>query len=316
MRVTPNLLHRIALNDVSAARVRLARTQEQASSGLRINRPSDDPVGAGLVALLESEGAEIAQLRRTVSNVRGRVGAVENALGETSDLLIRLRTLAIQGANGTQDAASRALIADEVRTIHDALLAQANTQFGGAHVFGGFSSAAPPFVAAGAFDPAAVPVTTPSVSFVGDANQVAVEIDDGVQVPVTLNGQRAFLGDANGDGAVDAGREDVFAVAQDLWTALVTNDPSAVSATLSRIDRAGAQMSTERSQIGAVEAALDRAAQGLARRAVDTEQRVSDVRDADLARVVSDLVQQEAALQAGLSAMGRLLQPTLLDFLS
>jgi flagellar hook-associated protein 3 FlgL len=313
MRVTQNLLHRIALNDVSAARARLARSQEQASSGLRINRPSDDPVGAGQVASLESERAGLAQFLRVVGAVRGRVGALENALAESSDLLIRLRELAVQGANGTQDAASRRLLAAEVAKLHDALVAQANTQFAGAHVFAGFASGAAPFTASGAFDVATA--TTPSVSFVGDANEIAVEIDEGVRLGVTLNGQRVFAGDANGDGVVDAGREDVFAVAREVWRALVTDDAAAVRATLTRIDSAAAQISAERSQVGAVDASLDRAVRGLAKRSVDAELRLSDLRDADLARVISEMVQREAALEAGLNAMGRLVQTNLLDFL-
>jgi flagellar hook-associated protein 3 FlgL len=313
MRITPNLLHRVALNDVAAARARLAHTQEQASSGLRINRPSDDPVGAAQVVGLQTDSAALAQFQRVISAVRGRVGAVGNALGETNELLIRLRELAIQGANGTQDAATRGLIADEVESIHASLLSQANAKFGGAHVFAGFASSTAPFSASGGFDRATA--SAPSVSFVGDSNEVEAEIDDGVRVGVTLDGRRVFLGDANGDNLADAGRESVFQVAQDLWRALVTNDRVGVAATLDRIDRASAQISGERSQIGAVEAALDRTQQSLAKRSVDTEQRTSGLRDADLARVVSDMVQQEAALQAGLSAMGRLVQPSLLDFL-
>lgn len=313
MRVTPNMLHRVALNDVDAARGRLARSQEQASSGLRINRPSDDPVGAAQVVGLATDAAAEAQFQRVISAVRGRVGSVENALSETNDLLIRLRELAIQGANGTQDAQTRSLIADEVESIHASLVSQANTKFAGAYVFAGFASATTPFAVSGTFDRATL--TAPAVSFAGDANEIQAEIDDGVRVGVTLNGQRGFLGDANGDNAVDPGSENVFAVAQDLWRALVSNDRAAISATLDRIDRASAQISSERSRIGAVSAALDRAASGLAKRSVDTEQRTSNLRDADLARVVSDMVQQQAALQAGLSAMGRLVQPTLLDFL-
>jgi flagellar hook-associated protein 3 FlgL len=313
MRVTPSLLHRIALNDVAAARARLARSQEQASSGLRINRPSDDPVGAGQVVSLESERAGLAQFMRVVGAVRGRVGALENALAEANDSLIRLRELAVQGANGTQDAASRRLIAEEVAKLHAALVAQANTQFAGAHVFAGFASGAAPFAVSGAFD--AATATAPVVSFLGDTHEIEVEIDEGVRAVVTLNGQRAFAGDANGDAAVDAGREDVFAVVQEVWRALVTDDAAAVRATLGRIDTASAQLAAERSQVGAVEASLDRAVRGLAKRSVDTELRISDLRDADLARVISDMVQQEAALEAGLNAMGRLIQPSLLDFL-
>jgi flagellar hook-associated protein 3 FlgL len=313
MRVTASLLHRIALNDVSAARARLARTQEQASSGLRINRPSDDPVGAGQVSQLEIESAALAQFKRVISGVRGRVAAVENALGETNDLLIRLRELAIQGANGTQDQATRRLIADEVASIHSALVSQANAQFGGAHVFAGFASSTLPFTTTGAFDPNGP--SAPLIAWAGDPNEVQVEIDEGMSTAVTLNGQRAFLGDANGDNVLDAGRENVFAVAEDLWRGLVTNDPAAISATLTRIDAASAQISAERSQIGSVDAKLARAEQNVAKRIVDAELRTSNLRDADLAKVVSDMVQQEAALEAGLSAMGRLVQTSLLDFL-
>ena len=313
MRVTQSLLHRIALNDVTAARQRLARTQEQASSGLRVNRPSDDPVATGRIASLSSEGAATDQFLRVVRGVRGRVSAVENALSETNDLLIRLRELAVQGANGTQDAATRRLIADEVAQIHGALVAQSNTNFAGGHLFAGFSSASAPFSVSGGFDPNTA--TAPTVSFVGDTNEIEVEIDESVRTPVTLNGQRVFTGDANGDNVTDAGSEDVFAVTRELWRALVTNDPAAIRATLDRIDTAGAQIASERSRIGAVDASLDRAERALAKRDVDLEQRISDLRDADLARVVSDMVQQEAALQAGLNAMGRLVQPTLLDFL-
>jgi flagellar hook-associated protein 3 FlgL len=313
MRVTQNMLHRIALSDVSAARARLARTQEQASSGLRVNRPSDDPASAAQVVALETDAAALGQFQRVITAVRGRVGAVENALGETNDLLIRLRELAIQGANGSQDAASRRLIANEVASIHAALIAQANSQFGGAHVFAGFASGTPPFSVGGVFDPDTA--SAPVVAFVGDGNEIEVEIDEGARAAVTVNGERAFLGDADGDHVVDAGREDVFAVAAELWRSLVANDANAVRATLGRIDAAGAQISAERSAIGAVDAKLDRAARNLAKRAVDNAARVSNLRDADLAKVVSDMVQQEAALQAGLNAMGRLVQTSLLDFL-
>ena len=46
MRITQSMLIRTALNDVTQQRLRLSRIQEQASSGLAINRPSDDPTGA------------------------------------------------------------------------------------------------------------------------------------------------------------------------------------------------------------------------------------------------------------------------------
>jgi flagellar hook-associated protein 3 FlgL len=308
------MIHRIALSDVTRARQRLAVSQEQASSGLVINRPSDDPVGAGLVVTIEARLAALAQQERTVSAAKARVAAGEGAVADAMDLLVRARELALQGANATQDASTRAQIAREVEGLHGSLLASANTRYDGGYVFAGFASDAPPFVASGPFS--SPPPAAPLVSYAGDGNEIEVEIEDGVQVAVNADGRRAFLGDADGDSVTDAGREDVFAVLADLWEALQNDDPAAVAATLPRIDRALDQLSVERTGFGAAASRLETAEQRLAQRSLDAETRLSQLRDADLAEVVSNLAQQESALQAGLSGMARLLSQSLLDFLS
>jgi flagellar hook-associated protein 3 FlgL len=308
------MLHRIMLADVTRSRARLARTQEQAASGLVINRPSDDPVGAGLVLTLESTLAALAQQQRTVSAAKARVAAGETAVADASQLLVRARELALQGANGTLDSTSRAALAREVEGLHASMVALANTRYDGGHVFAGFATDTAPFAASGPFTNP--PPAAPSVAYLGDANEIQVEIEDGVQVPVNADGRRAFLGDADGNGLPDPGREDVFAVLSDLWTALQGNDPAAAAATLPRVDRALDQLTTERTAFGASASRIEAAEERLAQRKLEVETRLSALRDADLAEVVSNLVQQEAALQAGLSGMARLLQQSLLDFLS
>jgi flagellar hook-associated protein 3 FlgL len=308
------MTHRIALADVIRARERLATSQEQAASGLVINRPSDDPVGAGLVVTIEARLAALAQQERTVSAAKGRVAAGEGAVADAMDLLVRARELALQGANATQDATTRTQIAREVEGLHTALLASANTRFDGGYVFAGYASDAAPFAASGAFT--TPPPAAPSVSYAGDGSEIEVDVEDGVRVAVNADGRRAFLGDANGDAVTDAGREDVFAVVADLWEALQNDDPTAVAATLPRIDRALDQLSVERTGFGAAATRLESAETRLAQRKLEAETRLSQLRDADLAEVVSNLAQQETALQAGLSGMARLLSQSLLDFLS
>jgi flagellar hook-associated protein 3 FlgL len=308
------MVHRIALLDVTRARQRLAVSQEQASSGLVINRPSDDPVGAGLALTIEARLAALAQQERNLSAARGRVAAGESAIADAVQLLVRARELALQGANATQDAATRAQIAREVEGIHSSLLAAANTRHDGGYVFAGFASDAVPFVSSGPFT--TPPPAAPLVSYAGDGSEIEVEIEDGVRVAVNADGRRAFLGDGDGDSATDAGREDVFDVVADLWEALQNDDPTAVSATLPRIDRALDQLSRERTGFGSTATRLEAAETRLAQRRLDAETRLSQLRDADLAEVVSNLAQQETALQAGLAGMARLLSQSLLDFLA
>lgn len=314
MRVTESMIHRNALAGVTRQRQQLARTQEQAASGLSINRPSDDPVGAGLVVTLEARLAALAQQARNVNAAKARVGVGENAVADATQVLVRARELALQGANATQDASTRDILAREVAGLHATLLAGSNTRFDGGYLFAGYATGDAPFVASGPFS--SPPPSAPSVSYVGDGNEIEIEAEDQLRIRVTSDGRRVFLGDGDGNGSPDAGREDLFAVLSDLWQALSSNDPAAVAATLPRIDRGLDQLNGERAALGASAARLEAAEQRLAMRRLQVETRLSEVRDVDMAAVVSNLVQQEAALQAGLSGMARLLHTSLLDFLS
>ena len=313
MRITQSMLFRMSLFNLDQQRADLARTQEQAASGLRINRPSDDPLGAGSALRLRANTDAIDQFQRNSGNAASRLAALENALADVGDLLVRARELALQGANGSLDPTSRELIAREIEGLHAAVVDSSNTRFDGAHLFAGFASDAPAFVAAGSFTDA--PPAAPVVSYNGDSGEIRVPIDAGVTVRASFDGRRVFLGDADGDGTPDAGREDVFDVLGSLRNALMNDDAAGTATSLARIDASLAQVSVERTAVGSEISRIEIARERLDDQRLQVRDRLSQVEDADLARVVSDLVRQETALEAGLNAMGRLLPPTLMDFL-
>jgi flagellar hook-associated protein 3 FlgL len=237
----------------------------------------------------------------------------ESALADASEVLIRARELAVAGANDTQDAVSRRQIAREIESLHASLVAQANSTFSGGYLFAGFSADTAPFTVAGAFLDA--PPSSPTVAFVGDSNEIEVPIDQGVTVRVTFDGRRVFMGDGDGDGTPDAGRQDLFQLLADLRDALMLNDEVTIRASLTQIDEGLDQLSDARTAVGASGSQLDTVGQRLAQRSEDLESRLSDVQVADVAEVYSDLAQQEAALEAGLEVMSRVLNMSLLDFL-
>lgn len=313
MRVTQSMIIRSALMDLNNARLRLARTQEQAASGLRINRPSDDPAGTSAAMLLKAGIEAGEQFQRNIGQTRSRLVATENAIASANDLLLQAKELAIQGATGTQDAASRLVIANVVEAVHAQMLADANSRSSGGYIFSGYASDTAPFVASGPFIDS--PPSSPTVAFAGDASEVQVRIDDGVLGQATANGQRVFMGDADGDGLVDAGKEDLFQLLADLRDGLATNNVAQVQSALPRIDTAIRQLSIERTKIGASLTKLDHFEARLADTAVDLASRLSDVQDADSIEVFSALASQQVALQASLLVNARLIQPTLLDFL-
>ena len=111
---------------------RLAQSVERISSGIRINRGSDDAAG---LAISEGLRSDIRALRQAIRNANDGVSLInvtEGALNEQSGILIRLRELASQAATGTVGSTERATIQLEFTALRNELdrIAQ-TTEFNG-----------------------------------------------------------------------------------------------------------------------------------------------------------------------------------------
>ena len=95
----------------------LSKSLERLSSGLRINRASDDAAGLAIAEGFRSvvRGSQVAQ--RNSQDGISLVQTTEGALMETSNILQRIRELAVQAANGTNSTVNRAALDLEVRQL-------------------------------------------------------------------------------------------------------------------------------------------------------------------------------------------------------
>tara|TARA_R110001592_G_scaffold249523_2_gene512014 strand:+ start:557 stop:1375 length:819 start_codon:yes stop_codon:yes gene_type:complete len=95
----------------------LNRSLERLSSGLRINRAADDAAGLAIAEGFRTQvrGAQVAQ--RNAQDGISLVQTAEGALSETTNILQRVRELALQSANGTQSSANRAALNTEVQQL-------------------------------------------------------------------------------------------------------------------------------------------------------------------------------------------------------
>lgn len=302
MRITQSALTRMGVEQLNAQRVRLARTQEQASTGRRINRPSDDPVDYESVLALKNESSRTSRFLRNIDLSRIRLRTTEDALAGAAEALTRARVegLAAQNTPRQGDSAREASKA-VVEQLFDELLSFANTRSpGGGFVFSGFASDTPAFTATGSFDTG----VAPTAAFTGDTNLVEVEIDEGVYAEITRSGAAAFEGAGS---AFDAlGR---------LWTGIDNADSDAIGVALGEIDAAFEQLQLERVELGTSEAKMNVFEDRLGLQEITVLERLSNLEDADVFEVYSSLTNQQTALQATLQVNSRLLQPTLLDFL-
>ncbi len=136
MRINNNVMAFNASRNLGVSNNALGKSLEKLSSGYRINRAGDD--AAGLV-ISQKLRAEISGLRQATRNSQDGISLVqtaEGALGEVHNMLNRMRDLAVQAANDSNDTNARDALKSEV----DALAAEigrigSDTTFSGATVF-------------------------------------------------------------------------------------------------------------------------------------------------------------------------------------
>ena len=306
MRVTQSMVSRMGMEQLANQRSRLARTQEQASTGLRLNRPSDDPVDFRSALRLKDSVSQTGRYLRSIDLSRTRLHTTEGAIADAAEVVDNAHTLAVQAGNSTNGPTARAALRVQVEQYFDQLLDASNARApGGGYVFSGVASDTPAFVQTGTFVSGSPP---PTVAFAGDDSAVSVEIDEGVSIEVTRSGQGAFKGPV-----------DIFAVLGQLWQGLDQNDSPAARAIINTamgdLNTAFDHLNVERSHVGGAEAKADSFETRLRGQQEELTKQVSVLENADAYQVYSDLAAQEAALKASLSVAARMQQPTLLDFL-
>ncbi len=135
LRINTNIPSLNAARVLRRSTLDLNKTLERLSSGLRINRAADDAAGLAIAEAFRSivRGSNVAQ--RNAQDGISLVQTAEGALSETTNILQRIRELAVQAANGTQSDTNRAAINTEVQQLLEQIDKIAtNTEFNGIYV--------------------------------------------------------------------------------------------------------------------------------------------------------------------------------------
>ncbi|MFN0007793.1 MAG: flagellar hook-associated protein FlgL [Planctomycetota bacterium] len=161
----------------------LLDAQQMTSTGKRILKPSDDPVGASMAISLRGEQASIGTWRRTASAGRSFLEATNSALVSAQGLFSEIRALSVQGLSGTMTGGDRLVVADQLEALKASLLDVANTTFDDRYLFAGSASSATPFTMA----------ANGRVSYLGNGEIESVLLGEDVEVSINEPGSSAFL---------------------------------------------------------------------------------------------------------------------------
>jgi len=118
--------------------VGLNKSLSALSSGHRINSAADDASGLAIANKLSAQAEGLGQAVRNSNDAIGLIQTADGALEEYGNILKRVRTLAAQAANDTQNTASRAAISDEITALMSEADDIANTtRFNGMKILDG-----------------------------------------------------------------------------------------------------------------------------------------------------------------------------------
>ncbi len=288
MRVTDSMITELARSSVADARDRALSAQRVASTGVRVEKPSDDPTAAAIGRRKTAEQARVAGMVQAATRGKSTLDSVDDGLSHVDELLARVQELAVQAANDTASAQDRASLAPEVRALREQILAVANTRIDGKYVMGGMRQDEAPF--------------DPSGAFVGDRTVPALEVAPGVRAPISV---------AAGDVFAPASGLDVLGALDRLATALGGNDLVGIRTGIDDMTTATAQVSAARGTLGVSQSTMTMAVSlGEIMKTRIAEVHANAV-EADAYDAISALTTTQTALQQAVSIASRLPLPGL-----
>jgi len=234
MRVTEGMRYSQVLANLANITSQHDEAAQEASTGVRVGKPSDDPIAAAQLARLSASSSQTKAQLSTIGTVRGDAELTESTLSDASDIFVRLKELALQGANGGLSADDRSAMSVEVTGLKQALLSLSNTRGTRGYLYSGTDVSTPAFDTNGVFQ--------------GNDQAHVVSIGNSTPTAVSTSGSDAF---------VVAGGRNVFADLDSLATALASNDEAGIRGAVDTIDLSHTQLVNARAKAGLVVSKLD-----------------------------------------------------------
>lgn len=301
MRITNGMMLDRAIGNINASYSRLLELQAQVSSGKLVTKPSDDPHRAARAVQLKSVTSSIERYISNTDEATMWLSVTDSALDKATNMLQRVRELAVRGVNGTLSADEKKAVAVEIDQIIEEMVQVANTRHSQRYLFGGNKTRQAPF------EPLRDPVTDSitGVQYRGDDGQLTVEVSVGITMEATISGEDAFAGSVN-----------IFDTLISTRDHLISGDTQALSSTdLENLEKSLGQVTAMRAEAGAKLSRVELIQQRLEQDKLSFTESLSNTEDVDIIDAMVKLKEQEHVYQAALAVAARAVQPGLVYLL-
>jgi len=322
-RITPQMIGNTTIASIESDMNQLAQTQEQLSTGFQINQPSDNPYGAALSISLNSQVTAYGSYQSNVTQGIAWAQSASSGLQSIQQTTQTIRSLVVEGANGTMSPTNLQDSAQEVLQYISQIKQSADAQYDGSYIFSGDAVTAQPWsTAATAADPPSEDL------FNGNQNAISYAIGPSTQLQVNAN-LYSVLGNgntgglagstSNGGGAVQSdGSGGLLATLRTIYNDMMgTNGGTQADLgnQLTNLDSNISALESVQATVGATQDSLQMASSRLTALSTSAQIQVGNVQDTDMATATVKFSTEQAGYQAALQSTADIIQTSLLNFL-
>ena len=299
---------------------RLERLQYESSKGKKFRVPSDDPIAASKSLKFNTDISKVTQYLRNTKDANSWMKETESALKEINEVLKRTFELTNQAANGTNSPDDLKKIEAEITELKGHLVQIGNTTYAGRSIFTGYKTDEKLLNDDGTYnvniglDDGLNPIDEVFVYNVGVAEKVSVNTLGNKIFGIAQGTPGAYTPDYTSD-ASSGNKAYLIQMFDDLEAALNTSSPEGLQAALGNIKDASNQILSVTAEIGAKTNRLQLTESKLSDQLINLTELLSFNEDVSLPEAMMKLAIEENVYNASLAVGGRIIQPSLMDFL-
>ena len=273
--------------------------QSRIATGRNILKASDSPAVGAKISFTKDQKVLLERYNTNIDRSLNRMAQAESAIATSVNVLQRIYELSVQARNDTNNAGDRSAIAMEVRNLRDQMLSLANSRdTNGRYIFAGYKVDLKPFVQ----------TEDGKVEHKGDRGVHTLQISDNQRLSTSLDGAEVFLRVRQEEGIVD-----IFESIDDMIASLENGKMEDIH--LDRMSVAVEHFSLQQTKLGSEmnRAEMQRGVND--RRLLLMSEDISNLEDADLAKLVTDLQAKLVSRNAAQQAFVKIAQDSLFNYI-
>ncbi|KAF6621137.1 flagellar hook-associated protein FlgL [Paenibacillus sp. EKM102P] len=299
IRVTSGMMSMQTLNNLNRNYSNMNKMENQITTGRKLNKPSDDPVGVTYALRYRSELASNEQYSSNADAAVSWLDFTDSTMQQAGDVMKRLKELTVQASSETVPQSGLDAIKLEVDQLKEQMTNIGNSQIRGKYIFNGQK-----------YDQAPYELTSTTTSYDQiDTDQGAVNYAIGDQSTFQVNTPGSEFFGASTDA------DNVFKVMDNLSAALTTGNYSAISVQSANIESRFTKMQASLSEVGARTNRVQLVQSRLDDRNLNLTTLQSKTEDADIASLMIQATSAQTIYEAALKSSAQIVQPSLMDFM-